>query len=147
MQMASNGDSYYIARPANMTAKTNARVQFWAKADSFGASDYVNCTIYDGTTWNTVQTWADGDDDNTYHYFNIDVSGMDMSSEFYVTFYSELSGPDSCFYIDDLQFVANWVQTQLACDTFESGGWDGGSGWLWGWWRHSLFPRAAFLWL
>lgn len=132
-QMASNGNYYYISRPTNMTGKTDARVQFWVKADSFGASDYVECNIYDGTTWNPVYTWTDGDDDNTYHYFDIDVSGMDMSDEFYVTFYAELSGGGAYFYIDDVQFVATWVQTQIASDNFESGGWNGGPGWLWGW--------------
>ena len=102
VQMASNGNYYYIARPTNMTGKSNARLQFWAKADSFGAFDYVDCEVYDGTTWNNVQTWVDGDDDNTYYYFDIDVSGMDMSSEFYVTFYAELTGVGAYFYIDDV---------------------------------------------
>ena len=133
-QMATNGSYYYIARPTNMTGMTGARVQFWAKANSFGVSDFVNCTIFDGTTWNTVQTWNDGDDDNTYYYFDIDISGMDMSSEFYVTFYSELYGPGAYFYIDDVQFVATPIQYGIASDDFESGGWNGGTGWLWGWW-------------
>lgn len=135
VQMPSNGDYYYIARPTNMTGKSNARIQFWARADSFGGSDFVQCSVYDGTNWNTVQTWADGDDDNTYHYYDIDISGMDMSSEFYATFYAELSGSGACFYIDDLQIVATWVQPQIASDDFESGGWEGGTGWLWGWWH------------
>ncbi len=135
ISMPSNGDHYYISRPTNMTGKTDAHVQFWAKAVLFGASDYVNCTIYDGTTWNPVQSWVDGDDDDAYHYFDLDVSGMDMSSAFYVTFYAELSGAGAGFYIDDVQFVAGWVQTQIADDDFESGGWSGGSGWLWGWWN------------
>ncbi len=133
IEMASNGSYYYIARQTNMTGKTDAHIQFWAKADSFGASDYVNCTIYDGTTWNPVQTWADGDDDNTYYYFDIDVSGMDMSNAFYITFYAELSGAGACFFIDDVQFVATWIQTQIGSDNFESGGWSGGTGWLWPW--------------
>jgi hypothetical protein len=133
IQMAANGNYYYIARPTNMTGMTNARVRFWAKADTFGGSDYVNCQVYDGTNWNSVQTWVDGDDDNTYHYYDIDISGMDMSNEFYVTFYAELSGSGANFYIDDVQLVAVWVQTQIASDDFESGGWDGGTGWLWGW--------------
>jgi hypothetical protein len=133
VQMASNGGYYYIARPTNMTGMTNARVQFWAKADSFGGSDYVDCNIYDGTSWNNVQTWVDGNDDNTYHYFDFDVSGMDMSSEFYVTFYAELSGSGANFYIDDVQFVAIPSTSAIATDDFESGDGSGGSGWLWDW--------------
>jgi len=134
IQMASNGDYYYIARPTDMTGMTDAYVRFWAKADSFGASDFVNCAIFDNTDWNYVQTWVDGDDDNTYHYFEFDVSGMDMSIEFYVTFYAELSGPGANFYIDDVQFAAIAGQGGIARDYFESGGWDGGTGWLGGWW-------------
>jgi hypothetical protein len=135
LQMPSNGDYYYIARPTNMTGKSDARLRFWAKADSFGGADFAQCTIYDGSSWNTVATWTDGDDDNTYHYYDIDLSSYVMSSEFYVTFYAELAGTGADFYIDDLSIIASWVQTRIADDDFESGGWSGGSGWLWGWWN------------
>ena len=134
-QMAANGSYYYIARPTNMTGMTGSRVQFWAKATAFGAADYVECRIYDLTTWNTVQIWYDGDDDDTYHYYDFDVSGMNMTSEFYVTFSVVLSGPGANFYIDDVQFVATPTQFGIASDDFESGGWSGGSGWLWPWYH------------
>lgn len=134
-RMDSNGYYYYISRPTDMTDMTGAHVRFWAKAESFGASDYVVCNIFDLTTWNPVYTWNDGDDDNTYHYFDIDVSGMDMSSQFFVTFYAELSGTGANFYIDDVQFVATPTIMEIAADDFESGGWTGGTGWLWEWYH------------
>jgi hypothetical protein len=135
LAMPSNGDYYYISRPTNMTGKTEVRLQFWTRADLFGGADFAQCTVYDGSDWNTVATWTDGDDDGTYHYFNIDLSPYIMSDQFYVTFYAELAGTGAGFFIDDLQIEAVQQSGQISSDDFESGGWSSGTGWLWPWWN------------
>jgi hypothetical protein len=92
----------YVDRAVNLTGRSNARLQFWAKADSFEEGDTVECLIYDGVAWDTVETWVDGDDDNIYKPYDIDLSGYNMSNQFYVCFDSDMSSDFDYLYIDDI---------------------------------------------
>jgi hypothetical protein len=115
----------YVDRAVDLTGQTDVRLQFWAKANSFEPGETASCSIYDGSSWNTVQTWEDGDDDNTYHFYDIDLSGFAMSSEFYVAFDAEMSGNNDYPYIDDLAFIATGSQYYgsgtIASQVFDTG--------------------------
>jgi hypothetical protein len=49
------------------------------------------------------------------------------------------AGVVAATYGDQVSVPGNTFTTAscfgIACDNFESGGWSGGSGWLWGWWH------------
>jgi hypothetical protein len=98
-------DDCYIDRPVDLSGRTNVRLQFWAKANSFESDEYVDCFVYDGVDWHIVQTWEDGDDDNIYRFYDIDLSGYNMSDEFYIAFDTEMSDDDDYLYIDDMAVV------------------------------------------
>jgi len=48
-----------------------------------------------------------GQDDNTYHYADIDLSGYGMVSNFQVSFEAHMSETNDYFYIDDIEIVGN----------------------------------------
>jgi hypothetical protein len=102
--------SGYADRPVNLAGRAGVRLQFWAKANSFEAGDFAECLVSpDDTNWTTVKTWVDGDDDNVYHFCDIDLSGFTMSSEFWIAFDAQMSASDDYLYIDDLKMVSEVV--------------------------------------
>ena len=50
-------------------------------------------------------TWADGDDDGVYHFYDIDLSPYTMSSGFSIGFAAYMSSASDNFYVDDLEIV------------------------------------------
>ena len=102
----------YVDRAADLSTATSARLQFWAKANSFEGGEQAYCLVSDDdTNWTTVQTWADGDDDNQYHFYDIDLSGFNLSSEFWVAFQADMSQSNDNFYVDDLEIVYSYTTT------------------------------------
>ena len=64
----------YAKRDVDLFGKANLHLQFWAKADSFENGDEARCLVSsNGIDWSTVENWKDGDDDNTYRFYDIDL--------------------------------------------------------------------------
>jgi len=101
-----NSDSD-VQRSADLAGQTGLSLQFWAKARTFEASDTVSCQISsNGADWNTVQTWANGDDDEVYRFYDIDLASYaPYSSAFWVRFESGMNQNNDYFYVDALQVV------------------------------------------
>ena len=124
----------YARRAVNLSGRTNVHLQFWAKANSFEGSEYAICQVSsDGSIWNTVKTWVNGiDDDNIYHYRDIDLSGYTMSSSFYVVFDAQMADTSDYLYIDNLQFAtvaayytSGTVASQVQDTGIAGAAWDG----------------------
>ena len=102
-------DSTFIKRPLDLsnTILADAILQFQAKADSFEDGDEVRCLIspngVDGN-WTTALTWQNGDDDNVYQLYEIDLSTYSnwRSRNFWIQFESRMSSADASFYLDDV---------------------------------------------
>jgi len=130
-------DNGYARRSVDLSGRYSASLQFQAKANSFEGGGEAYCLISsDGNDWTTIHTWVNGDDDNTYHYFDIDLSSYTLSNEFWIAFEANMGDTNDYFYIDDLK-VVNTFETiaSAARDDFESGDWSGGSGWLADWYH------------
>ena len=97
----------YAARATDLSGQSVAHLQFWAKVDSFEGGDYASCLVSsDGSDWSTVYTWDNNNDDNTYHYYDIDLSGYEMTDEFWIAFNAGMSREDDYFYVDDISISA-----------------------------------------
>lgn len=130
------GGTGYVKRDVDLSNHPNANLQFWAKANSFEGDEEAQCLISaNGSDWTAVKTWVNGDDDNTYHYYDIDLSSYDLSSQFWIAFDANMGAANDQFYIDDLAVarVLSGASLQLPNDNFESGDWSGGSYWLYDW--------------
>jgi hypothetical protein len=94
----------YVKRAVDLSAQTEAHLQFWAKADAFEAGETAQCLVSEnGTDWTAVHTWVDGDDDNIYHFHDIDLSPYTLTSEFWIAFQANMSSRRDYFYVDDLK--------------------------------------------
>jgi len=103
--MQLTGNNGVASRAVNLAGYTSARLVFDWKANSFEAGETAVVEIYNGTSWITVQTISDGQDDNAYHHSDIDLSSYSLTASFQVRFRSLMSAADDYFYVDNL-FVA-----------------------------------------
>ncbi len=101
------GSNAYIDRAVDLTGYSNIRLQFWAKVRSFERNDTMYCMVSpNDTDWTSVYVWDRNDSDNTYHYYDIDLSSIPVSGEFWIAFDSEMSGNNDYFYIDQIVITA-----------------------------------------
>jgi hypothetical protein len=91
-------------RTVNMSGVSAAHLQLWWKADSWEGSEYATISVNDGA-WHTVLTVSNGQDDNTYHYADIDLSSYSMVSNFQVRIESHMGDTSDYFYVDDIVIV------------------------------------------
>ncbi len=130
------GNSGYVKRAVDLSSYSSASLQFWAKARSFETDEEARCLVSsNGVDWTIVETWTSADDDDAYHFYEIDLSSYTLSSEFCIAFQADMSGTGDELYIDDLKVVSVFTGAiaGLPRDDFESGDWSGGSNWLYGW--------------
>lgn len=147
-----NGNTDYVARSFDFTPARDsyARLYFWAKAKSFQSGEVVNLRLStDGVNWTTLKTWGNGDDDNAYRFYDIDLSQYTDNARLWIAFEAGMSGPNSYFYVDSVSVVKKLQGSVLSSpsDNFESGDWLGGYHWLGGW-AHSgstsITPRSPY---
>ncbi len=110
-------DDSNIERSVDLTGEAGIRLKFWAKADSFETGDTVTLSVSDdGVTFTAIRTWVDGEDDDTYRFYDIDLVDLTNSvpplpattlppftSNYTVQFDSGMNSPNDHFFIDDLK--------------------------------------------
>jgi hypothetical protein len=104
-----------VNRAANLLALSGLHLQLWAKVDKFESGDEVYCRVSpDDINWTTVKTWTNADDDNTYHFYDIDLSTQaPYSSEFWISFASGMDHKNDHFYVDDLLIVGQSIAYEI----------------------------------
>jgi hypothetical protein len=97
-----------ISRATNLSGYENVHLQFWAKTRSLEGNDKMYCSASpDGENWTVVQEW-DGDDSlETYSFYDIDLSTVTMSEEFWIMFDSGMDAYNDYFYLDYLRIGGN----------------------------------------
>ena len=94
-------------RDLDTSTSTDARLQFWAKADSFAPGETTVLSLSsNGVDFTTVRVWVDGEDDNVYRYEDIDLSSYSTSTQFWIRFKANMSGVGDLFFVDDLKVVS-----------------------------------------
>jgi len=101
----------YVDRSVDLSEATSARLQFWAKANSFESGEEAYCLVSSNDTdWTTVHTWVDDvDDDDVYRFHDIDLSPYELTSEFWIAFQANMSGNQDYFYVDDLEIIYTYL--------------------------------------
>ena len=100
--MQLSGNNATATRAVNLSGLTSAHLVFDWKANSFEASETGKVEIYNGTSWITVKTVVNGNDDNVYHHEDIDLSSYSLTSSFQVRFSLLSADTNDYFYIDNL---------------------------------------------
>ena len=96
----------YVKRSFDPQGETNVYLTFRAKAQSFESGETADCLVSpDSENWTAVRTWVDGEDDNTYRYYQIDLSAYTATSRLWIAFDANMSGKGGKFYVDDISVV------------------------------------------
>ncbi|MBI2848996.1 MAG: hypothetical protein HYX88_02580 [Chloroflexi bacterium] len=125
-------DTGYVERGVNLSGLSGMHLQFWAKAGSFLAGETAALKVGPAGSLATVKTWTSVESDETYHFYDIDLSPYSMTSDFRVAFQAGMVYNRGDFYVDNVQFVRALPTALygLPLDDFELGSSSGGSGWL-----------------
>ncbi len=97
------GSTGYVKRALDLSSAVSAHLHFWYKANAFEATDTVSLLVSNNNiNWTTVQTWVNGDDDNAYHFRDVDLSPYGLSSQFWIAFDANMDQTTDYFYVDYL---------------------------------------------
>jgi hypothetical protein len=100
------GTDGQVVRAADLSEQAVAHLRFWARLNDFEAGDVATCNVSsDGVNWNTVLTLTNANDDNTYHYYDIDLTDYGLTNEFWIAFSSGMNSADDYLYVDDISIV------------------------------------------
>ena len=96
----------WASRDVNLSGRTGVHLQFWAKVSGFSSGDTAVVQVsLDGGDYTTVKTWTVSDSDGVYRFYDIDLSGFTMTSQFHVAFASNISGIKPALFVDDIEIV------------------------------------------
>ena len=129
------GDGAKRSLDLSGVAGYEVRLYFWAKAKSFQEDDEITLRIGDLSNLTTVRRWVNGDDDNTYRFYDMDITPYGAMEDVWIAFDSNGPGPSSYFYVDSIAIVKQLPGASPATpsDGFESGDWSGGLHWSTAW--------------
>ncbi|MFC1870028.1 hypothetical protein ACFLYE_02015 [Chloroflexota bacterium] len=97
----------YITRSVDLSAQTSARLLFWARVNSFEGSENAQCLVStNGTDWDVVRTWTDADDDNTYHFEDINLTPYVGNSQVWIAFQANMGNASDYLYLDYIRIEA-----------------------------------------
>ena len=97
----SSGD---LQRTVDVSGFADIRLQFAAKLFSFEGSDRADVKVSgDGSTWTTLQSFFNGDDNGQYSTYDLAVP--DVGDTLHVRFDAGMSGGADYWFIDDVQVV------------------------------------------
>lgn len=96
----------YVKRAVDLSSAVSAHLRFWYKANAFEAGDTASCLVSNNNIdWITVKTWVNGDDDNAYHFWDVDLSAYHLSREFCIAFDANMDQTTDYFYVDNLDIT------------------------------------------
>ncbi len=119
----------YVDRSVDLSNYCNPRLEFWAKAESFesGEEAYVKVSP-DDSTWYTLKTWVNGDDDGAYHFYAFDLNSYNLTSEFWIAFEAGMGSTSDRFYVDDVNIVQRTHTCTASASPMAAWEFDEGSG-------------------
>lgn len=107
LRLRRNSNSW-VYRTVDLAGKSGVHLQFWWRARSFEGSEKAYIKVRDGgSTWHTVMTVRNGNDNNTWRFADIDLSSYNMVNGFRIAFQAGMSGSGDQFYIDKIEVTGN----------------------------------------
>ena len=98
-------------RSVDLSRQTAVRLQFWAKAGPFEPGERAEALVCsrdceDEANWILIKSWADGESDSVYLFFDFALAPNMLTKEFWVRFRTGVSDTERWLFIDDISFVS-----------------------------------------
>lgn len=95
-----------VSRDVDLSGRSGVHLTFFAKVSSFESGDTADVEVSpDGTSWTTVKTFTSADSDDTYHFFDIDLSSFSMTSQFFIAFDANMNAVGDRLFIDNVDVM------------------------------------------
>jgi hypothetical protein len=123
VEMNANGaaDFGYAEKTLDLSGYSNVKLSYWWKIGGSFEEGYVKdhglVQVWDGS-WHIVAVYDWNDDDNNYHYAEIDLSSYKMVSNFKIRFVSKSDSWNERFYVDDVKV---WTPIKVGKSYFVEG--------------------------
>ena len=92
-----------IARTLSLSGFGNATLSYWAQFYSLESGDSLVVQIStNGSSWTTLRTYADGEDDLTYRRYEFSLDAYAGASTVYLRFLNQGSNAYDYFYVDSI---------------------------------------------
>src|SRR5437899_6245074 len=96
----------YLQRTLNLSGAQNVHLTFWAKVRSFESSDKALVSVSsDVVPFTTDKVFTSADRDNTYRYYDLDLTSFAMTATFSIAFDAEMSSTGDYWFIDNIQIT------------------------------------------
>jgi hypothetical protein len=103
-----------MERDVDLTGESQVFLSFWLKAKGFENSDDAQVIITpDGGSSTVLQTWNNGDDDDTYAQYTYDLDTLGLTPGTLFTLRFEMNGNknDDKIHVDDIQIYSTPLPT------------------------------------
>jgi hypothetical protein len=95
-----------IERVVDLAGATDARLRVWLKGNSFEFGERVLVRVRSGNgAFRTLLTFTRSNANNTYRFFELDLSSFDTTVPLTIRFEAQLGSTDDNFYIDDVDVI------------------------------------------
>ncbi|HEX5367821.1 MAG TPA: S8 family serine peptidase, partial [Dehalococcoidia bacterium] len=100
LMLRSNGS---VTRTLSLSGYSGATLTYWAKAYSWESGDGASVQVStNGSTWTTLQSFSNGQDDNAYHQYQVNLSAYGGDATVYLRFQGQMSATNDYFYVDSI---------------------------------------------
>jgi hypothetical protein len=112
-----NEENAFAFRSLDFTGGINMTISFYAKFVSVDVGESAYFSINDGTE-HPIDSWTDGDDDDTWRYYEYNITGINPCANVILEFTTDFnSAGDQAFY-DDI-YVSMWKRNYTAETGYE----------------------------
>ncbi len=97
----------FLERKVDLSGETNVKLKVWCKIRSFEAGDQADIVVTPdgGANYYVIHTFTAADSDNSYHPYELDLSGFAMTADFWIGFEARAGKGDE-LYVDDIEVVS-----------------------------------------
>ena len=95
-----------VERTADVSGYSRVRLRFWSRLAGLQAEGQALLAVRpNGGAWQVVKQFSLAESDQTYHAYDIDLSGIATAGGLAVAFHSSLSPTVSQWHVDDVELV------------------------------------------
>jgi hypothetical protein len=103
----------WIDRQLDLSGYDNARLGLYVKVRGLENDDVAQLLIKSNNSdWTTLQRFTASDSDNTYHYYEFDLTPYGLTTQFSIGLEADMRGRQDILYVDDIRIFTDSAPSQ-----------------------------------
>ncbi len=109
--MRLRGENAAAYRDLDLSGWDSPELTVWVKADDFDPGDFARLLAGPSGALTELRRWDNGDDDNEYHLYTLELSQLDTSGAFRIRFEAHMEDEDAVLYVDAVEVSTSQSET------------------------------------